>query len=125
MANGRSGQQNQVLFYKVKENSKKMSTVGYKRLFLLRIIRTNEYTPHMLYIIEDDINHSNLWNHFTSIRDNGGITIETVLRLFGPKPYKNIMPYGVPYIVTRFPVAITKQPTAMLEVQTNYDTENA
>ena len=92
IANGRSGQQNQVRFYKAKDNSKKVSTVGYKRLFLLRIIRTDEPTPHMVYILEDDINHANMWNHFTSIRDNGGITIGTVLRLFGPKPYENIMP---------------------------------
>jgi hypothetical protein len=121
IANGRSGQQNQVRFYKAKDNSKKVSTVGYKRLFLLRIIRTDEPTPHMVYILEDDINHANMWNHFTSIRDNGGITIGTVLRLFGPKPYENIMPDGVPSVVTRFPVAIMKQPTAMLEVQINYE----
>jgi hypothetical protein len=121
IANGRSGQQNQVRFYKAKDNSKKVSTVGYKRLFLLRIIRTDEPTPHMVYILEDDINHANIWNHFTSIRDNGGITIGTVLRLFGPKPYENIMPDGVPSIVTRFPVAIMKQPTAMLEVKINYE----
>ena len=68
----------------------------------------------MLYILEEDINHSNIWIHFTSIRDNGGITIVTVLQLFGPKPYEDIMPDGVPSIVTRFPVAIMKQPTAML-----------
>ena len=48
ISNGRSGQQNQVCFYKAKENSKKVSTVGYKRLFLLRIICTDEYTPHMV-----------------------------------------------------------------------------
>ena len=30
------------------------------------------------------------------------------------------MPDEVPSIVTRFPVAIMKQPTAMLEVQINY-----
>ena len=121
IANGRSGQQNQVRFYKAKDNSKKVSTVGYKRLFLLRIIRTDEPTPHMVYILEDDINHANIWNHFTSIRDNGGITVGTVLRLFGPKPYENIMPDVVPSIVTRFSVAIMKQPTAMLQVQINYE----
>ena len=57
IANGCSGQQNQVRFYKGRDNSKKVSTVGYKLLFLLRIIRTNESTPHMVYILEDDINH--------------------------------------------------------------------
>ena len=105
IANGGSGQQNQVRFYKGKYNSKKVSTVGYKRLFLLRIIRTDESTPHMVYILEDDINNSNLCNHFTSIRDNGVIKIGTVLRLFGPRPYEDIMLDVVPSIVTRFHVS--------------------
>ena len=74
----------------------------------------------MVYILEDYTNHSNLWNHFTSICDNGGITIGTVLRLFGPKPYEYIIPNEVPYIVTQFPVAIMKQPMAMIEVHINY-----
>ena len=81
ISNSRSGQQNQVRFYKAKDNSNKVSTVGYKRLLLLRIICTNESSPYMVYIIEDDINHSNIWNHFTSIRDNGGVMIGTVLQL--------------------------------------------
>ena len=101
-------------------NSKKVNTFGYKQLFLLRIICTDESTPHMVYILEDDINHSNLWNHFVIICDNGGITIGTVLRLFGPKLYEDIMPDGVPSIVTRFPVAIMKQPMAILEVHISY-----
>ena len=74
----------------------------------------------MVYILEDDINHSNIWNHLFSIRDNGGITIGTVLQLFRPKPHEDIISDGVPSIVTRIPVVIMKQPTEMLEVQINY-----
>ena len=80
--NGRSGQQNKVRFYKAKDNSKKMRTVGYKRLFLLRVIRPDTGTTNLVYIVEDEINHCNMWNQFTSIRDNGGITIGTIIRFF-------------------------------------------
>ena len=86
----------------------------------MRIISTDESTPHMVYILEDDINHSNIWKHFTSIRYSGGITIGNVLRLFGPKLYEDIIPDGVPSIVTRLPVAIMKQVTTILEVHINY-----
>ena len=42
IVNGRSVQQNQVRFYKAKENSKKVSTVGYKRLlFCALYVRMN------------------------------------------------------------------------------------
>ena len=80
IANGRSGQQNKVRFYKAKDNSKKMSSVGYKRLFLLRVIRPDTGTTNLVYVIEDEINHCNMWNQFTSIRDNGGITIGYIIR---------------------------------------------
>ena len=120
ITNVRSVQQHQVRFYKVKDNSNKVSNVGYKQIFLLRNIRTDESTVHMIYILEDDINYSNLWNHFTVIRDNSGITIGIVLQLFGPKQHKDMMPDGVPSIVTGFPAVIMKQPSLMLEVQINY-----
>ena len=82
IANGRSGQQNKVRFYKAKDNSKKMITVGYKKFFLLRVIRPDTGTTNLVYIVENEINHCNMWNQFTSIRDNGGITIGTIIRFF-------------------------------------------
>ena len=74
----------------------------------------------MVYILEHYINHFNIWNHFNSIRDNDCITIGTVLRLFRPKSYNDIIPDGEPSIVTRSHVAIVKQPMEMLELQINY-----
>ena len=119
IANGKNNQYQQVRYYKSKD-TKKVSTVGYKRLFLLRVIRTDVAVSNLVYILEDNINHINLWNHFTSIRDNGGITIGTIIRFFKPKPYENIMPDGNPSIESRFPVAIMKQPTHYLEVKIDY-----
>ena len=42
--NGRYGQHNKVIFYKAKDNQKKISTVGYKILFLLRVIKPDTGT---------------------------------------------------------------------------------
>ena len=91
IANGTSSQNQQVQFYKSKD-AKQVSTVGYKRLFLLRVVHIDVAISNLVYILEDSINHVNLWNHFTIIRDNGGITIGTIIRFFKPKSYENIMP---------------------------------
>ena len=119
IANGRSKSQNQVKFYKAKDASKKISSAAYKRLFMLRVINTNDPSNNLVYIVEDDLLHTNLWNLHTSIRDNGGITIGTILRFFVPKPYDNIMPDGIPSIESRFPVAIMKTPSSLCEILIN------
>ena len=73
-----------------------MNSVGYKRLYLMRVINQEQPTSNLVYIVEDDIHHTNLWKHHISIRDNGGITIGTILRFFIPKPYESMIPDGVP-----------------------------
>ena len=97
-----------------------MNAVGYKRLYLMRVINQEQPTSNLVYIVEDDIHHTNLWKHHISIRDNGGITIGTILRFFIPKPYENIMPDGVPSIESRFPVAIMKTPSLLSPVPINF-----
>ena len=119
IANGKNNQNQQVRYYKLKD-TKKVSTVGYKCLFLLRVIQTDVAVSNLVYILEDNINHVNLRNHLTSIRDNGGITIGTIIRIFKPKPYENTMPDGNPSIELRFSVAIMKQQTHYLEVKIDY-----
>ena len=95
--NGKNNQNQQVRYYKSKD-TQKVSIVGYNCLFFLRLIQIDVTVSNLVYILEDDINHVNLWNHFTSIRDNGGITIGTIIQFFRPKPYENIMPGGNPSI---------------------------
>ena len=96
---------------------KNVSTVGCKRLFLLQVIQTDGAVSNLVYILEDNIYHINLWNLFTSIRDNGGITFRTIIQFFKPKRYENIMPDGNPSIKSQFPVATMKQPTHYKEVK--------
>ena len=83
-------------------NGKKISSVGCKRLFLLRVIQTDVSVSNLVYVLKNNVNHINLWNHFTSIRDKGGITIGTIIQFFKPKPYENIIPDGNPSIKSRF-----------------------
>ena len=80
--------------------------VGYKTLFLLRVVRTGISVSNLVYILEDNINHVEYCNHFTSIDGNGCITIGTIIRFLKPKPYKNIMPDGNPSLESRFPVSV-------------------
>ena len=122
IANGRSKTQNQVKYYKAKDSSKKIQTVAYKRLFMFRLIslNANNVTNNLVYVLEDDIHHANMWNLHTSIRDNGNISIGTIVRFFCPKPYENVMPDGIPSIESRFPVAVMKTPSNLPDVFINY-----
>ena len=81
------------------------------------VICTDVNVLNLLYVFEDNINYVNLWNHFTSIQDNGGITIGTIKRFFKPKLYENIMPNGNLSIESRFPVAVMKKQNSFLEVK--------
>ena len=89
---------------------------------MFRVVQLDidKVTNNLVYIIEDDINHANMWNSHTCIRDNGTISIGTVVRLFCPKPYENVMPDGIPSIETRFPLAVMKTPSYWPEVMIDY-----
>ena len=119
IANGNSRNQSMVKYYKAKDANKKMNAVAYKRLFLLRVINSdiNDVCNDLVYILKDDLHHANLWNAHVNIRDDGTISIGSVIRLFCPKPYENIMPDGVPSIESRFPVAVMKTPSFLPEVR--------
>ena len=66
------------------------------------MININKPTNHLVYIVEDDIKHTNLWNCHTYIQDNASITIGTIMRFFAPKPYDNIIQDDVPPNKSRF-----------------------
>ena len=66
--------------------------------------------------LEDNINRTKLWNWNLRIRDNGTITIGSIIRFFKPKPHENVMPDGVPSIVTRIPVAVMRYHIEFMEV---------
>ena len=51
-----------VQYYKAKDTSKKMNVSEYKRLYLLRVIRNDTPTSELVYCLEDNINHTKLWN---------------------------------------------------------------
>ena len=97
-----------------------MNSTGYNRLFLMRVVNRNNPTSNLIYILEDDIKHANLWNSHLSIKDNGGITIGSIICFFMPIPYENIMPDDVPEIESQFPVAVMKTPLTLRQVRIDY-----
>ena len=79
----------------------KMNAVGYKRLYLMRVINQEQPTNNLLYVLEDDIHHENLWKHRISIRDNSGITIGTILCFFF---HRNLMKTSCQMVFLRLKV---------------------
>ena len=122
IANSKNNNNNQLKYYKHKDHKKAKST-GYRRLFFLRVIRSNQSVNNLVYIIEDSLRHLNLWNDYLSIRDNGGITVGSIIRFFRPKPYEDVMPDLNPMLESRFPACIMKDPAKFLEVNIDYKVE--
>ena len=122
IANGKNNNNNQLKYYKNKDH-KKSKTTGYRRLFFLRVVRSDEPVPYLVYLVEDSLRHLNLWNDYKSIRDNGGISIGSIIRIFRPKPFEDVMPDLNPMLETRFPACIMKHPTQFLNVDIDYKVE--
>jgi hypothetical protein len=61
----------------------------------------------------------NLFDFNRNIRDNGGISIGTVIRLHHVKPIERMMADDCPALVTSKPSIILQDPIAMNEVKIN------
>ena len=83
------------------KGTKRGTYVGYKRLYLCVELYDGQFYK-LAYLMEDDNQHERLWHNNLSIRDNGGISIGTIIRYFKPDPCENHMPDGIPILHSRF-----------------------
>ena len=71
--------------------------------------------------MEDHKFHRNMWDFNLNIRDNGTITIGSVLRLHHVKPIDTMMADDCPSLTTPKPVVVMREPTELCEVEINYN----
>lgn len=89
--------------------------VNYSRLILVRIMNETE-SDRIAYIMEARGSNQELWNRSIELRDNGTVTIGTVLRLLSPRPIQNFMANNVPLLCSHYPALILKNPPIFLHV---------
>ena len=93
---------------------------NYTRLISVIIFEKNQPTSRIAYLMEDSQNLTNLWDFHVNIRDHGGITIGTAIRLYHVKPIEKIMADDCPSIVTNKPAVVLNDPIKLNEVPINF-----
>ena len=93
---------------------------NYTRLISVIIFEKNQPTSRIAYLMEDSQNLTNLWDFHINIRDHGGITIGTAIRLYHVKPIEKIMADDCPSIVTNKPAVVLNDPIKLNEVLINF-----
>ena len=89
-------------------NNCSSNQVHYSRLFLMRIIGTE--SDKLCYVMETRNVNNSLWDRNVELKDNGTITIGTVVRVLAPLPIQNLMSGDIPMIETTFPIIVMKHP---------------
>jgi hypothetical protein len=92
-----------------------VATVNYSRLILVRIV-TEEESNMVCYLMETSDKNKDLWMRNPTLRDDGAITIGTVIRIISPEPVTRLMAGDIPMLETRLPVIVMKRPRELFQV---------
>ena len=93
------------------------SSMPYTRLILYCVFSESEGNI-LVYLMESPSKNqnTNLWLHNVELRDNGVISIGTILRIFSPLPVTSYLRGDIPILESHHPAIILSQPTRYLEV---------
>ena len=90
------------------------SSMPYTRLFMCRVFSEKEGNL-LVYLMEGTNKNTNLWRNNVELRDNGIITIGTILRITAPLPIDSYMRGDIPLIQTHYPAIFLHKPSAFLQ----------
>ena len=86
------------------------SSMPYTRLFMCRVFSEREGNL-LVYLMEGRNKNTNLWRKNVELRDNGIITIGTILRITAPLPIDSYMRGDIPLIQTHYPAIVLHKPS--------------
>lgn len=110
VANGKQNSNNyQIRTYNARGAKRNESTTNYSRLFLFSVFSGNE-RGSLVYMMEAKNTNEKLWKRNVCHRDDGTISIGTIIRVMHPLPIEKILPDGIPCLTTRFPAIVMKPP---------------
>jgi hypothetical protein len=91
-------------------NRNQANQVHYSRLFLFRVVNEREANK-LCYVMEARNANTCLWERNVELRDNGTITIGTIVRVLAPLPIKKLMSGDLPMLETPYPVVVMLYPS--------------
>jgi hypothetical protein len=66
--------------------------------------------------MESRTQNTTLWKRNVEFRDNGILTIGSIIRILAPRPVESLMAGDIPLLTTNFPVVIMQPPRRYLDV---------
>ena len=101
-----------------RSNRNQSSNINYSRLFLCRIVSEIEGDT-IVYLMESRNCNNNMWKRNPQLRDDGVISIGSIIRLLSPSPIKSMMANEIPMLETRFPVIVMRFPQEIHPITVN------
>ena len=107
--------------YQRKRSGNNNSQTTYSRLFLCKVHSPRHLEDHnqVVYMMEARNMNMYLWNMNTNHRDNGSISIGSIIRVCCPSPVDSFMRGDIPLLVTKVPVFLLKYPSRIDTMQIN------
>jgi hypothetical protein len=108
-----------------KRNSNQQNSMKFSRLILARIhsVHFSEDNSRLVYIMEARNQNSNLWNKNVNHRDNGAISIGSIIRFSCPLPIESYMRCDIPIMTSHVPAILLKSPKRISTIPINNEIE--
>ena len=92
--------------------AKNSTQVNYSRLFLLRVHSADNESENgqLFYMMESRNTNTCLWERNVEFRDNGIISVGSIIRIIAPRPIQSKMNGDIPMVQTPWPVIAMKLP---------------
>ena len=98
--------------YSRKRSISNTTTIKFTRLILCRVHSTDspEDNTKLVYIMEARNQNMNLWAKNINLRDNGAISIGSLIRFPCPMPIQQYMRCDIPLLMSQLPAILLKTP---------------
>ena len=98
--------------------SNNQTTIRFTRLFLMRVVTDTIREDHkkVAYVMEARNMNQNLFQNALQYRDNGAITVGSVLRYASPYPITTYMRNNIPMLNSNTSVVVLKTPRSFLPI---------
>ena len=120
-----TSQQANANIYSRRKTAVNNNQVKFTRLIMARVVSTvhEEENSRVIYLMEARNQNKNLWNKNVNQRDNGAITVGSIIRIPCPMPVESYMRGDIPLIVSHQPSILLKFPRSLRSIPMNHEIE--
>ena len=111
--------------YSRKKGQTNQNQMKFSRLILCKVVshKIPEENSRVVYLMEARNQNKNLWNKNVNHRDNGAISIGSIIRLPCPMPIDAYMRCDIPLVISHQPAILMKTPRALENVRMSNEIE--